>query len=228
MKPTSLREKAINFRKAGYSYNMICEELNLSKSTVADWTRKIPYTPNEDVFKRTKLAHIKSGMFKHHQRMAEVEEMRKIATEELGIVTKRDLWFLGIGLYVGEGSKTHEYVRIINSDPEIIKMSVRWFKKVCGLKNENFSPALHLYPDNNVKKTIDYWSKTIKIPKIQFGKTQIDKRINKSQLKKHKLPYGTLHLYIKSNGNKEFGKRLHRRIIGWIESATNQINAGIV
>ncbi|MEK7665167.1 MAG: hypothetical protein AAB361_03450 [Patescibacteria group bacterium] len=42
------------------------------------------------------------------------------------------------------------------------------------------------------------------------------------------MPYGTLHLRIRSYGEKEFGRRLHRRIMGWIESATKQITAGVV
>ncbi|MBU4205043.1 hypothetical protein KKE19_00670 [Patescibacteria group bacterium] len=227
MKPINLRKKAVSYRKKGYSYNMICDKLNLKKSTVANWTDKVPYTPNKKVIERIGRAKLKSALFKHKQRMTEIKEMTTLAETELGKVTTRDLWFLGIGLYLGEGTKTHEYVRLINSDPQIIKAAIKWFKEICHLKNENFNPAIHLYPDNNIKKTINYWSKTTGVPKKQFGKTQIDKRINKSGLKKQKLPYGTLHLYIKSCGKKEFGKRLHRRIIGWIKSSLNQINAGI-
>ncbi|MBU2539754.1 hypothetical protein KJ786_01155 [Patescibacteria group bacterium] len=227
MKTLSLKEKAINYRKGGYSYNMICEKLNLKKSTIANWTADIPYTPNEKVIRRIGLAKLKSSLFKHNQKMAEIKEMKDLAKKELKKITKRDLWFLGIGLYLGEGNKAYEHIRIANSDPQIIKIAIKWFKEICHLKNENFSPAIHIYPDNNIKKTINYWSKITDVPKKQFGKTQIDIRTNKSSAKKQNLPYGTLHLCIKSCGKKEFGKRLHRRIAGWIESAANQINAGI-
>lgn len=69
-----------------------------------------------------------------------------------------------------------------------------------------------------------FWSKTTKIPKSQFGKMKIDKRTEKSKKKKGKLPYGTLHLYVKSCGEKEFGRSLHRKIMGWIYAVFNQIN----
>ena len=228
MKSLNLKEKAREYRKNGYSYNMICQKLSLTKSTVANWTDNIPYTPNKEVIERIGQAKLKSALFKHKQRMTEIKEMTTLANVELGCVTLRDLWFLGIGLYLGEGAKSYECVRLINSDPQTIKIAVEWFKKTCHLKNKNFNPVVHAYPDNDIKKTINYWSKTMKIPKNQFGKTQIDKRKNKLEIKKHKLPYGTLHLYIKSCGNKEFGRKLHRRIMGWIKSATNQINAGVV
>ena len=106
----------------------------------------------------------------------------------------------------------------ILTTPKVIKLAIKWFKEVCGLENENFNPAIHLYTDNNIVEAIDYWSKITRIKKNQFGKTQIDSRSNKVAIKRKSLPYGTLlHLYIKSFGKKEFGRRLHRRIMGWIE-----------
>lgn len=223
MKSLSIKEKAIEYRKKGYSYNMISGKLGLAKSTLSDWLQEIPYKPNKEVRKRTKLAHLRAGQAKHDQRIADIKRMKNLAEKELGKLTKRDLWLLGIGLYLGEGTKLREHIRIINSDPEIIKIAVWWFRDICGLKNENFSPFVHLYPDNNIQETIKYWSRIIGIPIKQFGKTQIDRRTNKSGAKKRKLPYGTLQLQIKSCGEKEFGVSLHRRIIGWIEAILQQI-----
>lgn len=224
----SLKEKAINYRKKGYSYNMISQKIEVNKSTLSDWLNKIPYSPNEEVVKRIGLAKLKSASFKHNQKMREIAEMRDLAKKELGKITERDLWILGIGLYLGEGSKSYENLGFSNSDPEIIKILVAWFKKNCQLNNKNFNPYIHAYPDNDIKKTLNYWSKITGIPKKQFGKTYIDKRTGKLRAKRKTLPYGTIDLRIRSYGEKEFGKRLHRRIMGWIESATNQINAGMV
>ena len=223
MKPLSLKEKAINYRKQGYSYNMISEKLGLAKSTLSDWLKEVPYKPNKEVLKRIQLAPAKSAEIVHNQKVATIARIKKAAKKELGKLTKRDLWLLGIGLYLGEGSKLYESVRIINSDPQIMKVAIKWFREVCGLDWENFSARAHVYPDNDIKTTINYWSKRTGIPKNQFQKTQIDRRKNKSGKKKRKLPYGTLHLQIKSCGKKEFGRSFHRRIIGWIEAILNQI-----
>ncbi len=223
----SLKEKAINYREKGYSYNMISQKIGVNKSTLNGWLSKIPYSPNKEVIKRISLQRIKSGLQKHNQKITEMKEMKKLAKKDLGGITQRDLWFLGIGLYLGEGAKSHENVSFSNSDPKTIKIVIKWFKRNCHLKTENFKPYIHTYPDNNVKKTIDYWSKLTGIPKKQFGKTIIDKRINKSRIKRKSLPYGTLDLRIKSLGNKEFGRKLHRRIMGWIENSSEQINARV-
>ena len=124
---------------------------------------------------------------------------------------------LGIGLYIGEGTKTHDIIRVINSDPKIIKLAINWFENACGLKLENFRMRIHLYPDNDLNECLDFWANASGIPLTQFQKTQIDLRKDKKLSKRGKLPYGTAHLSIKSNGAKEFGVFLSRRINGWMK-----------
>jgi len=226
MQPPHIREKAIQYRKQGYSYGMILEKLDSppAKSTLSEWLKNIPYKPNKEVVKRIAQGQQRSGKFKHDKMVKDIYKMKKLAKKELGRLTKRDLWLLGIGIYLGEGAKTNEHIRISNSDPKIINTAIKWFKEICELSNKNLSPCLHLYPDNDIQKTISFWSKTTGIPKKQFMKTYIDTRTNKSGKRNKKLPYGTLHLRIKSYGKEEYGRSLHRRIMGWIESSTEQIN----
>jgi len=222
MKSLSIKERAINYRRRGYSYGMISEKLGLAKSTLSNWLKEIPYKPNKRVLKRIKLAPNKSAEIAHNKKVANTLAIKKLARAEIGKLTKRDLKLVGIGLYLGEGSKLYERVRLVNSNPKIIKLAMRWFREICGLKNKNFFLSVHLYPDNNIEETITFWSKITKIPKKQFGKTQIDKRNHKSNKKKRKLPYGTLHIQIKSCGERQFGRNLHRRIMGWIDAVLNQ------
>ncbi|KKP33043.1 MAG: hypothetical protein A2312_01285 [Candidatus Staskawiczbacteria bacterium RIFOXYB2_FULL_32_9] len=224
----SLKEKSINYRKKGYSYNMISQKIGVSKSTLSNWLCNIPFSPNRELIERIGLAKLKSASFKHNQKIAEIIEMKSLAKKELGKITKRDLWMLGIGLYLGEGAKAFENLGFSNSDPDVIKIIINWFKKNCGLENINFNPYIHIYPDNNINKTISYWSKLTGIPKKQFGKVIVDIRTNKVKVKRKTLPHGTIDIRIRTHGNKDFGKKLHRRIMGWIKTATEQINAGVV
>ncbi len=222
MQPSIIKQKAITLRREGYSYNIIAAKLNLPKSTLSDWLSEIPYKPNREIIERVKNARLKSAIFKNRQKIDQINEMRDIASKELGEISRRDLWLLGIGIYLGEGSKSNETIRVVNSDPDIIKIAMGWFEKICGLGTKNFRPYLHLYPDNDVKKSLAYWSGITKIPRNQFGKISIDRRTDKSTRKSGKLPYGTIHLHAKSLGDKEHGRKLHRRIAGWIYAITSK------
>jgi hypothetical protein len=224
MKLPTLKEKAIKYRRQGYSYGIISKKLRVAKSTLNNWLKEIPYSPNKRTLERIRLALAKSAKIIHNKKLAKIEIIKKGARKELGRITRKDLWLLGIGLYIGEGNKlSKESVRLINSNTETIKLAMRWFREIFGLKDKNFSLSVHLYPDNNINLAKNYWSKITGIPKVQFGKTQIDQRTNKSSKKIGKLKYGTLHVQIKSCGNEAFGVSLHRRIMGWIEAISNQI-----
>lgn len=217
------KEKAFSLRKKGYSYNMITDRLGISKSTLSCWFKELPFTPNRQVIERIKKGPFKSGQIRHNQRVADIAKIKKIAKKELGVITKRDLWMLGLGLYIGEGLKAFETAQIINSDSAIIRLAIRWFNDICGIKNDHITVAMHLYPDNDEKECSDYWRKITGLSIKQFRKTQIDRRTDKTKNKRRKLPYGTIRLSIISNGNSNFGVNLHRKIMGWIESSLVQV-----
>lgn len=211
------KEKVIKLREQGYSYNYINEKTNIPKSTLSNWLSKIPCTPNEYSLSKEKQARKQSGLVKTRQKNQSIEKARKIGKKDIGNLSKRDIFMLGIGLYIGEGAKTQDIVRIINADPRIIRFAITWFKDICTLSDENFTLAIHLYPDNNIEQCLSYWSKITGIDRKQFGKTQIDKRVGKKESKRGYLPYGTAHLTIRSKGKKEFGVFLSRRIKTWMD-----------
>jgi len=223
MNKNPLRVNAEKLRENGYSYNMISLKLGISKSTLSTWFKDKAFSPNKEVLKRIQYGPIKSGEIRHNQKVMEIKKLKDEGVKEIGIITKRDLWFLGLGLYIGEGSKSYEIVQIVNSDPQVIRLALKWFREVCNLDNKNITVALHIYPDSNLKKCMEFWSKTTQLPKENFRKTQIDTRKNKSSQKRNKLPYGTAHITIISNGVSEKGVRLHRKISGWIHGALTQI-----
>lgn len=136
--------------------------------------------------------------------------------KEIGPLSKRDLWLLGLGVYIGEETKDYDIIRVINANPAVIRLSIKWFKDIVSLPEDNFAVRLHLYPDNDIKKSIRFWQTETGLPHKNFQKVQIDRRENK------KLPFGTDHITIKVNGNVAFGVKLFRRIKGWIHGALSQ------
>ncbi len=217
MTKINAKNQAMVLRKQGHSYNHILKYIPVSKSTLSYWLSDISYIPNKETVARIGKARAISGMAKSREKIKSIIAARQQAQKDIKYLSKRDLFMLGIGLYMGEGTKTHNITRIINADPRIIKFAIRWLKESCGLNTENLSLRIHLYPDNDIKKCLQFWSGTTNIPISQFQKTQIDRRRNKKMYKRGKLPYGTAHLTVKSNGIKEFGVFLFRRINGWLE-----------
>ena len=213
----TIREQVFKLRKQGYSYSYISKNTGVTKSTLSGWLSGVYYKPNKEMVEKIGKARSASSYKKSQQKIESISKAENEAKKEIGKLSKRDLFMLGIGIYIGEGTKTHDIIRVINSDPKIIKLAIKWFREVCGLGIDNFRIRIHLYPDNNIEECLRFWSRNSGIPLIQFQKTQIDLRKNKKKFKRGKLPYGTAHLAIKSNGVKEFGVLLARKINGWMK-----------
>lgn len=207
--------RAIELRRKGYSYNYISGVLRISKSTLSDWLADIPYTPNEETIKKIGKARAASGEAKSKIRRESIFLAQKEARRELGKVSRRDLFMLGLGLYIGEGSKTAEITRFVNSDPTVINLMIRWFTTALGLPRDNLRIRIHLYPDCDEQRSLRYWSKITSIPISQFHKSSFDRRTDKKAAKSGKLLYGTAHLSLNSLGQKRFGVFLFRKIEAW-------------
>lgn len=221
----NLRSRAVALRRKGWSYALIGSKLGLSKSTLSNWLREIPFAPNATVRKRIHAGPFVSAMRKNREKVRNIILTKRLAATELGALSIRDLWLLGLGLYIGEGGKLYESVRLINSDPDVMCLAVTWFHRICRVPMKHFTMSIHLYPDTPRRQAIRFWSKVTGIRPSQFGKTQVDRRTNKSGMKQRKLPYGTAHLRVRSMEKPELGVQLHRRIMGWIEAAYRQSRA---
>ena len=179
-----IKQKAVNLRKEGYSYTYISRSTNIAKSTLSGWLRNIPFKPNKYTINTIGKARVASGAKKHLIKIDSLKKAKIQAKKDIKNLSKRDLFMLGLGVYIGEGTKSYDITRIINANPKIIKLSVRWLKEICKLKTTNLRLRLHLYPDNNEKKSINFWSKETKIPINQFYKSVIDTRANKKMGKR--------------------------------------------
>lgn len=211
-----IKQKAIQLRKEGYSYNYIVEHVPVSKSTLSEWLRDVPFVPNKHTVNTIGNARIASGVFRHQIKMDSLEKARIQSEKDIQDLSERDIMMLGLGIYIGEGGKTIHLTKISNADLKIIKFGIRWLKTTFGIKNKNLKIRLHLYPDNDIKECVAYWSKNTGIPAGQFYPSIIDRRINKLKKRKGKLPFGTAHLIVNSLGEKKFGVYLHRLIMAWI------------
>ncbi len=221
MTKVSLREEAVKLRKDGNSYNLIRRRVTVSKSTLTVWLRDVPFSPNKEVQNRIRGAALRVSEWSHKNKELSVKTAQRLARKKLGIVSRRDLFLLGLGLYIGEGTKSRGNVRVINSDPRVVSLAVRWFEEIFGLKTKNFSLTIHLYPDNDIEEALNFWAHATGIPRGQFGKVQIDRR--KKKLKKRgMLQYGTAQLRVHSRGEKKFGVLLFRIIIALIDEAYRQ------
>jgi len=217
MNQKEARALAVELRKRGYSYGYISEKTKRAKGTLSYWLTDIAYIPNEEMIEKIGKARAASTLTKSRIRRASIDDAKEYAENAIGQMSKRDILMLGLGLYLGEGTKTHNIVRMINSNPEIIRFTMKWFRVIFGIDQSHFRLRLHLYPDSDIAGSIHFWSSQLNLPKKYFYSVHIDQRKDKKMAKKGKTPYGTAHLSVVSKGKKTLGVTLFRRISAMIE-----------
>jgi predicted transcriptional regulator len=192
------KQLAIEWRKKGMAMGVIAERLGVAKSSVSYWVRDTKLTPTQ-IKKLKANSHASVVIEKRRQaRMKNTEkrraEVRKKALIRADELSKEPLWWLGVTMYWGEGNKTQQ-ARIANSDPDAIRLMMRFFREVCDIPEQKLRVHVHTFDSNNVSKTEKYWSDISGIPTKKFYKTHVKNSIA-SKNKRRTLPNGTFQIYV--------------------------------
>ena len=177
MAKSAERLRAIAFRKEGMSVKEIAKKLGVSASGVSIWTREIVLTKTqrEKLDERRIAAGHRGRMLgtemNRRRKRERIERARKEAESKLTSLSHRELFALGIGLYWGEGVKASDgTVAIVNSDPLVIQLMIRWFKECWGVEPDRFQPRVFISDVHKDREEIitRFWVRALGIPRQQF------------------------------------------------------------
>ena len=210
---TSEQRKPKQLRACGMSMGAIASKLGVSKSSVSYWLRNITLTQKQ----RTKLnqnAHSIDAIEKRRiARVANTQKKRALLMREAALevptLSQNMLWCVGVALYWGEGGKTQQTARLANSDPAVIRTTMRFFRECCKVDEGKFRGHVHTFSHQNAKGAEHYWSSVSGLPTNKFYKTYVKKSIA-SKHKRDSLPYGTFQIYVHDTS-------FFFRMMGWIE-----------
>ncbi|MFH1129237.1 MAG: hypothetical protein V1686_00670 [Patescibacteria group bacterium] len=211
------KNKAIDLRIGGASIKEIAKQLQVSKGTVSLWCRDIKLTLNQlkNLYERQRQGAYKGSRVQYERRLKKIEECKNQGIKEIGILSDRELMLVGLSLYWGEGAKSEssKKVKISNSDPRLIKLTIKWFKSIWKISNDRFTfrVGINEIHKDRIKKVEKYWARITGFSLRYFYKSTLIKVKNKKHYKNFPTYYGTLIIEIKKPAE------LHYKILGLIE-----------
>lgn len=214
-----LKIRAIELRKKGLSVKDIKKKLGVSLSSVSIWVRDVRLTNEQlkKLYKSKKIGSLKGSIIaaqnKKKQREAITERLKNEGKKEIGTLSKRDRFIIGVAIYIGEGGKTDRDISVVNSDFRLIKFMMNWFKDFCLVPINKFRGSIYIHDNLDENKAKIFWSKKTGIPLSQFTKSYIVKN-KERKLKKTKHLNGIFRIKI-TDAN------LHRKIMGWVDGILN-------
>lgn len=221
---TDLKQKAILLRKQGKSYREILEHISVSKSSLTLWLQDVKLTHSQvKKLQEKRKAHAYLGSQKRRiDRITKTKDIMNRSSSEIGTITSRELFLLGVVMYWSEGAKqkirnVSQRVTFANSDPRMVKIFLLWLDRICHIPTDDLRFELYIHKNADIEKACKFWKRELNI------------KILPIRLKKHKIK-------LRRNVNADYkglirvtvskSTDLNRRISGWIKGITD--NWGVV
>lgn len=209
-----LREQARELRRQGRTYDEIEEALGVSRSSVSLWVRDLPRPERRSRSELARLAAAERWGPLLETRDTERRATKAGAAREIGDLSDRDLFTMGVVLYWAEGTKDKVYDRresatIINSDPDVIVVYLAWLE-LLGVERSRIRFRLHIHESADVDKAQQYWADLVGVDVAEMQRPTLKKHNPKTVRKNVGEGYRGC-LIIKVLGSAE----LYRRIEGW-------------
>ncbi|MFB7226239.1 hypothetical protein ACFCY9_00840 [Streptomyces fimicarius] len=208
-----LRAKARELRLQGMTYDRIQVELGCSKSSISLWVRDLPKPAPRTREQASEIAR-RGWEITLQRRDRERQEAKRSARREIGALTERELFLLGVGLYWAEGTKDkpharRERVAFVNSDPGMIKIFLTWLA-LMEVSSERLRFHVMIHESADVTSAERYWADLTGSDVSTFGKTTLKKHNPKTNRKNVGEHYrGCLVIHVQQSAD------LYRRIEGW-------------
>lgn len=189
-------------------------ELGCSKGSISLWVRDLPKPERRDPSEQAKLASRKRWDHELAVRDEERQKTKAAAAAEIGTLSDRELFLVGVGMYWAEGSKDKPYdrrenVTFVNSDPGMIETFLRWLD-LLGVERDRVRYCVMIHESADVAGAEQYWADLVGADRSAFNKTTIKKHNPKTVRKNVGASYrGCLTIKVRQSAD------LYRRIEGW-------------
>lgn len=208
MAKSTERNNALLLRKQGKSIKEIAQRVGVSKSSASLWCRDIELTPQQVEALDKKMLYgsyrgrIIAAQLKKQEKSARVTKMKEDGCSLLGIVTPRDLFLLGLGLYWGEGTKNGA-VKFTNSNPILIRLFMKWMENTWGVSKNHltFLILINVKHRSRLSEVLKYWSHVLRVPRSQFINSVLIKAKTQKNYTNFPKYYGTIQVRAKKSTN---------------------------
>lgn len=210
------RTEAHERRLRGESYRQIQAALGIPKSTLSGWLCDVPLTDDHraELAARQVDGARSRAVAIRASRVRRTEELQSDAAIEIGPVTERELFLLGVVAYWAEGSKAKPWavstrVKFINSDPHMIELFLAWLHLV-GVSEDRLDFRLSIHESADVEGATRYWAEVVGISSHAFRRPSL-KRHNPRTVRRNTADtyVGCLVVSVRRSTD------LNRQIAGW-------------
>ncbi len=219
------RVEAIRLRQHGATYQDILKHVGVAKSTLWRWFKAEGFveTRPQRLTELKRQAQRRGAIVVRERRVQRTQAIIEQAKREVGTLTERDLFMLGIAFYWAEGSKQKPHnvsasVIFSNSDPRAIKIFLTWLQASCLISLNDVTFEIYLHETADARKAQSFWAEQLNLSLRTFQTIRWKRHAIRSRRKNIGDAYhGLVRVRVHRSAN------LNRRIAGWIEGICQRV-----
>jgi hypothetical protein len=214
------KENALSLRRQGKTYNEILAVVPVAKSTLSLWLREVELCQKQvqRITAKRRTAQLKGALARKKQRLSITSDIVKAAQAEVGALSARERFLVGVALYWAEGSKQRERtvsqgLTFNNTDPAMIYFFLSFLREQMKISRSDIHLTLYIHEDHKyrLERVVAHWRKELHEPKLVFGGIYYKNHNSKTNRTKIDETYfGTVRVRVRRSTN------LQRKISGWI------------
>jgi hypothetical protein len=224
------KKRAIELRREDKTYSEIRSEVPVAKSTLSLWLRSVGLADSQSqrITEKRIEAQRRGAQARRNVRVAEVMTFVNQGISDVGELSDRELWLIGVSLYWGEGSKQRKNlpstgVEFCNSDARMITAFMHWLDSLSIPKERIvFELYIHETRSSEIPLFQEWWSEQLGIPIHQLNRVYLKRGNPKTN--RHNvadLYHGLVRIRVRSSTS------LNRQISGWIAGIVASLGSGV-
>ena len=206
----------------GLSFREISAVIPVAKGTLSGWCADITLTHEQQARLDQIRPHLTIrrhvGIMRRMDARARRAQIRSRGRQQASNFVCDPDWVAGVVAYWAEGCKGKE-LRFANSDPDMVKLFVRWSSQFFGLSPDRFAVALHLHSGQDEQERREFWSHVTGIPSRCFRKTFV--KPEGTGHRKNVLYNGTASITVRRSGD------LLLEVLGWIDALRDSLEGPV-
>lgn len=188
------QKEAASLYRSGKSAKQVADHYGVSLDAVFYTLRKLK-VPRRSIQESNRL---------RYENKEPSFALRTIQTSEA-----RELKLAAVMLYWAEGYKASgTTVDFANSDPDMVRVFLRFLREVCGVREDKLRVHLYCYEGQDVENLRTFWSTLTSIPKSRFSKPYIKQ--GTAGPRGHRMHHGLVHV-------RYCDKKLLKQMLVWID-----------
>jgi hypothetical protein len=181
----------------------IAARLGVAKGSVSRWVRDIELTAEQHAALRQLNPRYNNQLLGQEGRRRSARAAR-LAAQRHGLELARSgdlLHAQGCMLYWAEGSKSRNVAALTNSDPEVLRLYLRFLRECHSVADEKVALTVHCYVTNGLSadEIVRWWLRELGLPAACARSPLVNRQSSASRSRRgNVLPYGTARLTVYS------------------------------